>query len=140
MFVVGTFGDVVNEYTLTSPFDVSTASFVDSFFVGGQETGPSGVAFSSDGIKMFVVGFSGDNISEYNITLIDTCSPPPSGNWVVDTTCTMTSGATIINGDLIVQMNSVLTVPFTLNIDFSMHKITIESGSGILIQAGGSIT
>ena len=30
MFVVGNAGDDVNEYTLTTGFDVSSASFVDS--------------------------------------------------------------------------------------------------------------
>jgi len=33
MFVLGNDGDAVNEYTLTTAFDVSTASFVDSFSV-----------------------------------------------------------------------------------------------------------
>ena len=38
MFVVGFDGDDVNEYTLSTGFDVSTASFVDSFSVAAQET------------------------------------------------------------------------------------------------------
>jgi len=68
MFVVGASGDAVYEYTLTSGFDVSTASFVDSFSVAGQETGPSGVAFSSDGTKMFVVGNDGVDVDEYTLS------------------------------------------------------------------------
>jgi len=67
MFVVGSSGDAVYEYTLTTGFDVSTASFVDSFSVAAQETSPTGVAFSSDGTKMFVVGFSGDDVNEYTL-------------------------------------------------------------------------
>jgi len=139
MFVVGNGGDAVHEYTLSAPFDVSTTSFVDSFSVAGQETSPTGVAFSSDETKMFVVG-SEDNVNEYNIASISPCSPPPSGNWEVDTSCTMTTDATINNGDLVVQNNTVLTVPFTLDIDFSSHNITVESGSGVLIKDGGKIT
>jgi len=138
MFVVGAIGSDINEYILSTPFDVSTALFVDSFSVAAQN--PEGLAFSTDGTKMFVLMQNLQDVNEYNITSIDTCSPPPSGNWIVDTSCTMTSGATINNGDLIVQMNSVLTVPFTLDIDFSMHKITVESGSGVLIKSGGAIT
>ena len=57
MFVVGADGSDVNEYTLTTAFDVSTASFADSFSVAAQEIGPHGLAFSSDGAKMFVVGY-----------------------------------------------------------------------------------
>ena len=103
-------------------------------------TSPTSVAFSSDGTKMFVLDGIGNDVNEYNITSIATCSPPPSGDWIVVTSCTMTSGATINNGDLIVQNNSVLTVPFTLDIDFSLHNITVESGSGVLIKLGGRIT
>ena len=68
MFVVGFAGDDVNEYTLSTAFDVSTASFVDSFSVSDQETGPTGIAFNSDGTKMFVVGFSGDDVNEYTLS------------------------------------------------------------------------
>ena len=37
MYVIGNSGDDVNEYTLSTAFDVSTASFVDSFDVMHQE-------------------------------------------------------------------------------------------------------
>jgi len=67
MFVVGNGGDEVNQYTLTSAFDVSTASFVDSFSVSAQDGFPSGVAFSSDGTKMFVVGGAGEAVHEYTL-------------------------------------------------------------------------
>ena len=46
MFVIGYSGDDVNEYTLSTAFDVSTASFVDAFSVAAQETAPQGVAFN----------------------------------------------------------------------------------------------
>ena len=41
MFVLGAIGDDVNEYTLGTAFDVSSASFVDSFSVASQENNPS---------------------------------------------------------------------------------------------------
>jgi uncharacterized protein YhjY with autotransporter beta-barrel domain len=68
MFVLGTDGDDVNEYTLSTGFDVSTALFVDSFSVALQEPNPQGIAFNNDGTKMFVVGFSGQNVSEYTLS------------------------------------------------------------------------
>jgi hypothetical protein len=67
MFIVGSSGDDVNEYTLSTGFDVSTASFVDSFSVSAQEIGPSGIAFNADGSKMFIVGTVGDDVNEYTI-------------------------------------------------------------------------
>ena len=68
MFVVGDSGNDINEYTLTTAFDVSTASFVDSFSVSSQDAVPQGLAFSTDGTKMFVIGNSGNNINEYTLT------------------------------------------------------------------------
>jgi hypothetical protein len=68
MFVLGSTGDDVNEYTLSTGFDVSTATFVDSFSVSAQETGPLGLAFSTDGTKMFVCGFAGDDVNEYTLS------------------------------------------------------------------------
>ena len=67
MFVVGSSGDSVYEYTLTTGFDVSTASFVDSFSVATQDTNPRGLAFSTDGTTMFVVGLVGDRVYEYQL-------------------------------------------------------------------------
>jgi len=145
MFVVGNTGDDINEYTLTTPFDVSTAAFVESFSVAAQDALPTGVAFSSDGAKMFVVGFVGKDVNEYHInSFVLSCSPPPLGDWVVDTTCTLPlsqSNPTINNGDLIVQDNSVLTIPagVSLDIDFTNHNLTVKSGSGVLIKSGGTI-
>jgi DNA-binding beta-propeller fold protein YncE len=46
MFVVGTSGQDVNEYALSTGFDVSTAIFTDAFSVSAQDTQPTGVAFN----------------------------------------------------------------------------------------------
>ena len=80
MFVIGTTGDDVNEYTLGTAYDVSTASFVDSFDVSGLDTNPQAVAFSSDGDKMFVVGNQFDSIIEFALAsdfdVSTTINPP----------------------------------------------------------------
>ena len=68
MFVVGENGDDVNEYALSTGFDVSTASFTDSFSVASQETDPKTLAFNADGTKMFVLGAINDSIFEYTLT------------------------------------------------------------------------
>ncbi len=68
MFVLGSYNDSVYEYTLTTGFDVSTASYVDSLDVNSQETFPMGLTFNTDGTKMFVCGWTGDDINEYTLT------------------------------------------------------------------------
>jgi len=138
MFVVGGVGIDVNEYTLTSAFDVSTASFVGSFSIASQVSSPSGIAFSSDGTKVFIsdAAFSQQEIHVYNIT---SCTPQGSGTWTITASCTMTVSATAL-GNVLVENNSVLTIPngVTLNIDFVNFNLTIKSGSGVLIESGGS--
>lgn len=68
MYVVGSTGDDVNEYTLSSAWNVSTASYVQVFSVAAQETVPTGVFFKSDGTKMYISGSSGDDVNEYNLS------------------------------------------------------------------------
>jgi DNA-binding beta-propeller fold protein YncE len=68
MYVVGTSGDDVNEYDLSTAWDVSTASFLQLFSVAAQETDPSAVFFKPDGTKMYVVGISSDNVNEYDLS------------------------------------------------------------------------
>jgi hypothetical protein len=66
MFVVGGVGQDVNEYTLSTGFDVSTSTFVDSFSTASQTTAPRGVAFNTAGTKMFVTG--GNTVYEYTLS------------------------------------------------------------------------
>ena len=68
MFIIGSNGDDVNEYDLSAGYNVSTASYVQSFSVSSQEGGPSDIAFNPEGTKMFIVGFSGDEINEYSLS------------------------------------------------------------------------
>ena len=51
MFVIGDDGGgEINEYTLSDPFDISTASSANvNFSVSSQEPSPTGMAFSNDG-------------------------------------------------------------------------------------------
>jgi sugar lactone lactonase YvrE len=68
MFIVGNTNAIVSEYTLSTGFDVSTASFVDSFSVSAQDSTPQGLAFNTDGTKMFVVGNTNDTLYEYALS------------------------------------------------------------------------
>jgi hypothetical protein len=54
MFVTGLAGDDINEYILTTPFNVATASFVGSFSVFAKVYNPNAVEFNNDGTKMYV--------------------------------------------------------------------------------------
>ena len=68
MFIVGSNGDDVNEYTLSVNFDVSTASFVDAFSVSSQDNDPRDIAFDPSGRYMFIVGDQGNDVNVYKLS------------------------------------------------------------------------
>jgi 6-phosphogluconolactonase (cycloisomerase 2 family) len=69
LYVVGTTNDTVYQYTLSTAWDISTASYASlSFSVGTQETGPRALFFKPDGTKMFVIGTVGDDVNEYDLS------------------------------------------------------------------------
>ena len=68
MFVIGSSGEEVNEYNLSTAWDISTASASQVFSVSSQEANPQAFHFKSDGTEMYVTGFSGDDINQYTLT------------------------------------------------------------------------
>ena len=68
MFIVGAGSDSVYQYTLSTAWDISTAVHHSiSFSVNSEDTFPSGVTFSSDGLKMFIMGNSTDSVYQYSL-------------------------------------------------------------------------
>ena len=68
IYVIGTYGDDVNEYDLSTAWDVTTSSYLQNFSVATQELTPQGVFFKPDGTKMYIVGSTGDDVNEYNLS------------------------------------------------------------------------
>ena len=68
MFILGQGQDLVNEYALSTGFDLSTASFTRSLDISDQEDLPYGVTFNNDGTKMYITGRRNDNVDEYVLT------------------------------------------------------------------------
>jgi DNA-binding beta-propeller fold protein YncE len=67
MFVIGTNGDDVNEYNLSTAWDVTAASFVSVSAVVG-EASPNGLWFKDDGTKMYVTGATNDAVREFTLS------------------------------------------------------------------------
>ncbi len=78
------------EWTLTTPYDIDTASTTfdlgQSFDTGGQEKRPTSVAFNNDGTKMYVAGNEKNNVN-----------PGEVNEYTLDTPFVITSGVTHIN-------------------------------------------
>jgi len=71
MYVIGQDTDSVHQYSLSTAFDLSTASYDSvSFDVSGQENGPTGLTFNPDGTKVYVIGYVTDSVHQYTATYV----------------------------------------------------------------------
>jgi DNA-binding beta-propeller fold protein YncE len=68
MYVLGTSGDDVNQYALSTAWDISTASYTKAKSISSEDLTPSGLYFKSDGTKMYVVGDAGNDVNEYDLS------------------------------------------------------------------------
>ncbi len=67
MFVSGIFSSEIAEYTLSTAYDVSTASYVDS--LTGMSGRTTGINFNNDGTKIYYASAnSGNNITAYSLS------------------------------------------------------------------------
>ena len=64
----GSQGQEINEYNLSTGWDVSTASFVRVLDISDYEAQPRGITFSSDGTKLIIAGAASDEIDEWTLS------------------------------------------------------------------------
>ncbi|MFL2906426.1 MAG: YncE family protein [Nitrosopumilus sp.] len=71
MFVVGNAADEINQYSLSTGFNVKTASFAQKIDITNTVgTGPHGMEFSGDGTKIFLNN-RGQSVLEFHIDAFD---------------------------------------------------------------------
>ena len=69
MYVMDNTTDDVFQYTLSTAWDLSTASYdTVSFSTTTQDTSPLGFAFSVDGTKMYLSGSDNDSVYQYSLS------------------------------------------------------------------------
>lgn len=69
MYIVGDNGNSVIPFDLSSPWQVNTATTrTQSLSVTAQETLPVGLHFKPDGTSLYVVGTTGDDVNQYNLS------------------------------------------------------------------------
>jgi VCBS repeat-containing protein len=63
----------VYEFSLSTAYDISSLSSPSSTVISGQDGNPRGIAFNTDGSKMFLLGDSNNTVYEYSLsTAFDT--------------------------------------------------------------------
>ena len=69
MYITGSGIDRVYQYSLSTAFDLSTASYDSvSFSVSGQDGQPQGLDFNNDGTKMYLIGSGNDSVYQYSLS------------------------------------------------------------------------
>ena len=68
MYVNGSAGDDVNQYTLSTAWDVSTATYVRVFSTAAQDSAPLDIFFKPDGLSMFIMGQTNDTVFQYTLS------------------------------------------------------------------------
>ena len=69
LYVVGSIGDFVIQYDLSTAYDLSSRSSIQSYFrVNAEDTNPEDVLFNDTGTKMYILGGAGDDVTEYTLS------------------------------------------------------------------------
>jgi DNA-binding beta-propeller fold protein YncE len=69
MYMIGVDTDRVYSYTLSTPWNISTATYDGvSFYVGSQDGGPENIFFRPDGTKMYMIGDANNRVYSYTLT------------------------------------------------------------------------
>ncbi len=146
-------GATTGGVTLSSSELITTANDLTLLFVLTEDSHQSAIAFTTPQLDIDVaavrdivgnpIATSADNpILVTNIPELPTfCNIPDSVGWIITASCTLSANH-VVTTNVLVQNNSVLVIPdgVTLDIDFANNNLTVESGSGVLIKSGGTIT
>lgn len=123
LFIVGTRGNGVDEFKLTTPFDISTATHEGFYFIGGN---PSGIHISPDGLKMFILGNQNDKVKEYTTDspyrFVAGTSSVVFGNLTVGQQFTQTDVSTIDSGDVNSDLGIINDI--VINSDSILRNVT----------------
>ena len=69
LYIVGQTNDTVYQYTLSTAWDIATASYASkSKAVGTEEATPTGLFLGDSGTKMYVIGSTGDDVNQYSLS------------------------------------------------------------------------
>jgi len=66
LYEVGSSSDRIYQFTVSSPFDISSASFATD--IATQDAVPEGIAWNDDGSRLYELGSSSDRIYQYTVS------------------------------------------------------------------------
>lgn len=68
LYMIGSTSDSIHQYTLSTPWDLSSASFTRTQSVSAQDTVPEGLFISNDGLNLYTIGSTNDRVYQYSMS------------------------------------------------------------------------
>ena len=141
LYVIGQSSDSVHQYSLTTPFSLSTASYDNvSFSVQSQEATPQSVAFRPDGTHFYIVGLQWDRVREYEIPTSDVLTLGTGSFAAADIGKTIegNGGVAILTAaDGSYATTTAFTDSSTIAAgSWSMHSVVVNSTDGLEMSNG----
>jgi len=68
LYIVGDTNNSIYQYSLSTAYDISSASYVGLFSVASQDSTPRKVRFNNDGTKMYVLGGNNNSVYQYSLS------------------------------------------------------------------------
>ena len=67
-YAVGQSPDAVSQFSMATPYDISTSTHVATWTTAPVDTGQMGIYFKPDGSKMYIASYISDAIREYDLS------------------------------------------------------------------------
>lgn len=68
LYWIGFDNNNVYQFSMSTAWDITTLSYVQSFSVASQDTAANGLFFKPDGTRMFIIGNLGDKVYQYELS------------------------------------------------------------------------
>lgn len=65
LYIIGSTTDRISQFRLNQQWNIATANLETTYYVGGREATPTGIAFSNNGSKLYVIGTHKRTVLEY---------------------------------------------------------------------------
>ena len=99
MYVAGTARDNIYRYTLSTAWNVTTASLTQTFNIASREGNVSGITFDSTGANLYVIGTSSDRVTQFNLAVAYSLATATYRQNVIISTQETTSSDLYFRGD-----------------------------------------
>lgn len=148
LWISGDNGNEIDEYSMSTAWDITTLTFVSVLAIGATDTNISAVAMSSDGTKIFALGNQLDNVYMFALPtayLLSSASATPTATFAVGGQDITMTGLTFSDDGLFMYTcgstgDNVYQYTLTVAFDITTASFTRSFGVNTKEGAVASVT